>query len=136
MTRAEYQKAYRLKNLARLKEQKKAYHLKNKVKFNKKSRNWWKENKLRLWFTGLNKRYGLTKDEIYDLILTQDSRCSICGKMLMRATAKLDHCHKTGKVRGFLCSQCNVGLGMFKENKRTLAKAVAYLKQHDACKDS
>ncbi len=40
----------------------------------------------------------------------------------------VDHCHKTGKIRGLLCASCNGGLGLFKDNPQALANAILYLK--------
>lgn len=37
----------------------------------------------------------------------QGQRCPICGRSLLRLRATLDHCHKTGYVRGVLCNNCN-----------------------------
>ncbi len=55
----------------------------------------------------------------------QNGICLICkGK----ATCA-DHDHKTGKVRGLLCSSCNRGLGMFRDNIKNLQMAVVYLKK-------
>ena len=37
----------------------------------------------------------------------QDNRCLICQRDLRRLRAVLDHCHKTGYLRGVLCNNCN-----------------------------
>lgn len=52
--------------------------------------------------------------------------CEICG-----STSGLcwDHCHETDQFRGTLCLTCNAALGLFKENKRTLLAAIAYLEK-------
>jgi hypothetical protein len=39
----------------------------------------------------------------------------------------IDHCHKTGKIRGLLCKNCNQGLGQFKDNIDLLLSAAKYL---------
>lgn len=54
-------------------------------------------------------RYGLTKEEFESL----PKYCEVCG-----STERLcvDHDHKTGIVRGTLCSRCNAALGMLKDN--------------------
>ena len=39
----------------------------------------------------------------------------------------IDHCHETGKVRGLLCSKCNIALGNFDDDIETLKRAISYL---------
>ena len=41
----------------------------------------------------------------------------------------VDHCHVTGNVRGLLCRACNLALGQFEDNIKTLNKAIKYLEQ-------
>lgn len=54
--------------------------------------------------------------------------CDMCYRPQQRKNARLavDHCHKTGKVRGLLCDHCNGGLG-FLENILFVVKANSYL---------
>jgi len=39
----------------------------------------------------------------------------------------VDHCHKTGAVRGLLCPSCNSVLGMFNDDTALFARAIDYL---------
>lgn len=39
----------------------------------------------------------------------------------------MDHDHSNGEFRGFLCGNCNAGLGRFKDNREFLLAAEAYL---------
>lgn len=39
----------------------------------------------------------------------------------------VDHCHKSGKVRGILCANCNKGLGMLNDDINTLHNLIKYL---------
>ncbi len=76
--------------------------------------------------------YGLTKENYLLKINQQKNLCAICkgkqeGKILC-----VDHDHKTGKVRGLLCNQCNVGLGNLKDDIQVLQSAIEYLKSYSS----
>ena len=76
----------------------------------------------------LRGKYGIEPAD-YDAILArQGGRCAICGSEPARLL-HVDHCHRTGKVRGLLCSPCNTGLGHFKDDPERLNRAVVYLVQ-------
>lgn len=73
-------------------------------------------------------KYGLTEKQFAAMRETCRGLCAICA---MDCGDKLvvDHCHKTGKVRGLLCGRCNAGLGMFMDSAKLLMHARAYLNQ-------
>jgi hypothetical protein len=77
----------------------------------------------------LKKRYGITIVEYDKLLNKQNNCCAICNLHISKSSCNLavDHCHKTLKIRGLLCFNCNQGLGRFKDNKENLLKAVSYL---------
>ena len=52
-------------------------------------------------------------------------KCQICNKV--PDAYYLDHDWKTGKFRGWLCNNCNTGLGMFKDDLVLLENAKRYL---------
>lgn len=58
----------------------------------------------------------------------QGGACGICGRIPNKLV--IDHCHDTGNLRGLLCAQCNVGIGMLRDDVVVLRKAVAYLEEH------
>ena len=67
-------------------------------------------------------------------LFNQAGLCHICGgqgEQNKRPGLVMDHNHTTGKLRSLICSHCNVGLGMFKENPILLRAAIAYLKEHE-----
>lgn len=76
-------------------------------------------------------QYGITPTEYKQMLEGQDGVCAICfngnrsGKLLA-----VDHDHITGAIRGLLCSACNAGVGMFKDDERLMLSAVRYLKQY------
>ena len=47
-----------------------------------------------------------------------------------------DHCHTTLKVRGKLCTNCNLGLGHFKDDPILLEFARLYLLNYDETQES
>jgi len=76
------------------------------------------------------RRYGITIEQRNKMIIDQNDRCAICNELLSNGKfTHIDHNHETGKVRGILCSNCNSGIGMFKDNIEILASAIKYLKQ-------
>jgi hypothetical protein len=76
----------------------------------------------------IEQRYGLTEDQFHAMEAAQDGRCAICGK---KRRLVVDHCHASGKVRGLLCSPCNLAVG-FMESAGWLQSAQAYLLDHPA----
>lgn len=73
--------------------------------------------------------YGLTPEDYYSLLDKQGGACAICrGQCKTGKKLAVDHDHETGKVRGLLCTRCNVALGMFQDDMDRMAKAIAYLK--------
>lgn len=75
----------------------------------------------------LRSRYNLTPEDFEILRRKQKNRCAICGKL---KTLETDHCHKTNKVRGLLCGNCNRGIGCMKESIDNFLRAIQYLLRH------
>lgn len=73
----------------------------------------------------LLRKYGLSVGEFDSMTLAQAGRCPICGSAPTRL--QVDHCHTTGKVRGLLCRECNLGLGIFGDDVDRLFRAIRYL---------
>jgi hypothetical protein len=79
----------------------------------------------------LLRKYGITLDTYNTMLISQDYSCKICDyKATDNQNLCVDHCHKTGRVRGLLCHRCNTLLGAIENiNKtNTLEKIEAYLK--------
>ncbi len=72
----------------------------------------------------LRRKYGITEGERDEMISSQKGLCVIC---LSAPAAQVDHCHETGKVRGVLCFNCNVGIGLLGDDPGTMRRAIAYL---------
>lgn len=73
--------------------------------------------------------YGLTIEDFDRILERQCGRCAICGTSDPgRKGFCVDHCHDTGRVRGLLCTNCNVGIGQLGDDVDRLMRAVEYLK--------
>lgn len=78
-------------------------------------------------------KYGVSPDQYYQLWKAQDGKCKICGKELPDGEyLHVDHCKDTGEIRGLLCRECNIGLGLFKDNPDTLESAIEYLEENES----
>jgi len=83
------------------------------------------------------KKFGLTLEEGYAKLKEQNSQCKICDRTISldrsaqrNEKAVLDHCHLTGKFRGFLCHKCNVAIGHLGDSPELVKKALDYLSSH------
>jgi hypothetical protein len=57
--------------------------------------------------------------------------CECCfGNAMDTKGIVWDHCHITGKFRGWLCNRCNRVLGMCKDNKEVFEKMIKYLETY------
>lgn len=76
-------------------------------------------------------KYGITLEEYEALLVQQGGCCAICRAVIdpRGTTMPVDHDHETGKVRGILCMNCNVGLGHFHDSVEMLKRAIAYLEE-------
>lgn len=84
-------------------------------------------------YNGLAVKHGVTVAFLHELHESQQGKCAICERMKTDTgrNLSLDHCHLTMKVRGFLCNNCNAGLGYFRDRSELLQKAVLYLKEEE-----
>lgn len=76
----------------------------------------------------LRRYYGITIDQYRQMEKEQNHVCKICeSKCKTGRELSVDHCHKTGKVRGLLCGTCNYMLGSALDRVDLLAKGIKYL---------
>lgn len=79
------------------------------------------------------KKEVVVKEEAVQAIWeAQGKACAICKKEipLRDFHTHMDHDHETLQLRGVLCSNCNLGLGKFKDNIQSLLAAVEYLRRY------
>lgn len=86
-----------------------------------------KNRKNALW-----QNYKLTIDRYNEMRVEQNYCCAICGiheEKASKGKLYVDHCHKSGKVRGLLCARCNSILGFFDEDIGKIQRAIAFLER-------
>ena len=55
--------------------------------------------------------FKLTPEEYELMLANQGGGCAICGAIKKKWHHAVDHDHKTGDIRGIICSICNQRLG-------------------------
>ena len=96
-----------------------------------------KAYRIRLGWRKIAWKFKCSVDLIDEIFVSQDGKCAICKnpEQEMHHTGQkmklsLDHCHKTGKIRGFLCTKCNKALGLFLDDPSRLDEAAKYLRSY------
>jgi len=95
------------------KEYRKQYYQKNKEFCHQLTYNWKKRNnearKLHARKSLLKRSYGITLEQYEEILQKQDYKCAVCKRHKDEFTKNLavDHDHKTGEIRGALCTHCN-----------------------------
>lgn len=102
------------------------------------NKSWWE----------IKNNYNFTKQEYINECEIRNYLCDICKVLCRPILIKneeikeqfcVDHDHKTGKVRGFLCHTCNVIIGFFNEDIERIKifndNAINYLILHKTIKE-
>jgi DNA-directed RNA polymerase subunit RPC12/RpoP len=86
----------------------------------------------------MRRNHGITLQQYLEKLAQQEYLCAICKVKLPTSGnfVHLDHDHKTGKLRDFLCTNCNRGLGHFKDSLEFLQTAINYLNTHNSSVDT
>lgn len=81
------------------------------------------------------RKYGISSEE-YSKRCFDQKVCGICGIPIIEGpNTHLDHCHKTGKLRKFLCHKCNHLLRQAQDSIPILERAILYLKEFSGEKE-
>jgi hypothetical protein len=123
-SRREYNKRYYQENRDKILEKQRQRRANNPEKTREQTRRSERKRKL--------KKYGLNELQYYNLLDDQLNRCAIClEKNFYSRDWHIDHCHKTGIVRGLLCHTCNLMLGNAKDDVGILQRAINYLRRFE-----
>ena len=132
--RREYTAEWKKKNKEKIKEQDRLRHKlnyeKNKAILRQKNREWYYSNKDIIRDIECRRKYGVGLAEKDRMYKEQDGKCAICRELHpLRGERgiQIDHCHKTGVVRGLLCSKCNRMLSNARDDVNIFISAIKYL---------
>lgn len=86
-----------------------------------------KARKLQKTMISLRRNYGLSLTTYRAMLASQGGVCALCKKPPAAGGKRfsVDHCHKTGFVRGLLCTWCNYVLGMVEKRGREATAAIS-----------
>lgn len=98
-------------------------------------RDYRKKNPSKMKAIDLKKRFGISLEQYNTMLAEQAGVCKICSlpetaldhRTLKPRNMAVDHCHKTNRIRGLLCSDCNMAIGLLKEDLSLFQKASKYL---------
>lgn len=96
--------------------------------------------KVKEWQRVIRNRFGLTSEQYYAMLDSQNGGCAVCGTHVPGGRSKnkkrfhIDHDHRTGAIRGLLCLRCNLLLGHLTDTADGVESwarmAVSYLTKH------
>ena len=109
----------------------KRWRAKNKEKRREYNCMWRKNNPDKHKSQLLRHKFGITYEEYIEILNQQKNKCAICETQQVDVKKRfaVDHDHTTKHIRGLLCSDCNILLGMSKDNVEILLNALLYLKR-------
>lgn len=81
------------------------------------------------WRSHLKRRYGITLEKYNEMLTEQGGCCKLCHLPFGRGARgpHLDHHHGSGSIRGILCRNCNVAIGLAKEDAALLRRMIEYI---------
>lgn len=127
---------YRQANQERIAATQRAYHLANPEKvarWNANAREKQKADPLFWRKQRLRQEFGMTVEDYEAELAAQGGTCAICGgpPVGKDPVYHVDHNHETGARRGLLCGNCNLMLGLMRDDPRLLERAIAYLHRYE-----
>ena len=132
-----YQAKWREKNKDRLLKKTTKWNKEHSDQRNMQIKKVRTQNPNRVRDISLRANHGISLDAYNTMLSHQNGVCAICGQKETIASKKtgkvsnlaVDHCHKTGQIRGLLCFHCNRGIGHFKDEVIILENAANYIKK-------
>lgn len=76
----------------------------------------------------LKQNYGITHEDYLEILKSQKGGCALCFRKPHKLPLHIDHDHKTNKIRGLLCHQCNWYLGTIDADPTIVKRIIKYRK--------
>jgi DNA-binding transcriptional MerR regulator len=137
--RAEYVQRYYSENDHKVKARSKAWREKYPERYRQTLKNYTDEKKAkdpaaykeRARSYALKRKYGITLEQYQQLLEKQNECCAVCERPAKDFPTSLavDHDHKTGRIRGLLCTHCNYRMVAKHTDGNVLRKIADYIEQ-------
>lgn len=84
----------------------------------------------------LQRKFNITQEDFNNIFNQQNGCCDICKlhQTNFKKAFCVDHDHKTGKIRGLLCDNCNLMIGNSHDTPEILSNGIEYLNKHNKLK--
>ena len=111
------------------------YTMKNKESESARHKKYFAANRDRIAKSIRKRKYGLVPELYTYLLKKQNGVCAICKQPETRITKgslcrlSVDHNHKTGTIRGLLCTKCNSAIGYLQDDLSIAKTLLSYLTQ-------
>lgn len=128
---------WKLENRERANAWERSDRSKNPEKYREREKKYKTRNWSELSVNESLRKLGLKNEDFIKLNQEHNGYCKICDQPETSKSRSgnirrlaIDHCHKSGKIRGLLCHECNTMLGKAKDNIDILKSAIQYLESH------
>lgn len=130
-------KRYRIRHPERKAAQNRSWALAHPQEIKDKHAKWRSKNPDKVLNNYLKTRFKISLEKYNEILSIQEGVCAICNGHEKQLSPKgfpkrlsVDHCHKTGKIRGLLCDRCNTSLGRLEENVELIQSLANYILLH------
>lgn len=120
--------AYKEKYPERVKETNKVWRANNKDVKAEYNRRYNLQNQEAIKNNRYIYKYNITLEEFRCMVAQQGGRCRVCDEQ-EGESLHIDHNHATGEIRGLLCKSCNMALGLFNDDAKSLQGAINYINE-------
>lgn len=89
-------------------------------------------NSCRKWKKAIPSKAKIDYEKLHPRpVIGEPFKCPVCEKTIIKQFSNdvvLDHSHTDGRIRGWICRQCNSSIGMMDEDTNILGRAIQWIK--------